>query len=134
MSNGPVTGDGIAITLPPGKIVFWSAMVQAARAQFVQVRDSAGQIVFTAAGASPDGHSPVQIGQGFFQPADPTGTYTVWLGTDNGANWSEVLWAQDAITLGGTAYLTQYVFGTEDGADQDYNDTFLQMQYFQSVG
>ena len=133
MSNGPVSGNGIPITLPPGKIVFWSAMVQAARGQLVQIKDSADRVVFTATGASPDGHSPTQIGQGFFQPSDPSAAYTVWLGTGDGV-WSSVLWAADQIALGDTAYLTKYVFGTEDGTDLDFNDTFLQVQYFDAVG
>lgn len=134
MSTGPVTGNGIAVTIPPGMVVFWSALVQAAWRQYVQLRDSTGQAVFTCQGASPDGHSPTQIGQGFFQAGDQTGNYTLWLGTNGGAQWSQVLWAEDMIGTGGTTYLTRYVFGTEDGADNDYNDTYFQMQWFQFLG
>ncbi|WP_395945578.1 hypothetical protein [Brevundimonas sp.] len=134
MSHGPVAGNGIPITLAPGKVVFWSALVQATNTQFVQIKDSAGAVVFTAAGASPDGHSPAQIGAGFFQPADPTGAYTVWLGTNGGASWSSVVWSQDVLDDGGPPLLTKYVFGSEDGGDADYNDTYLQLQWFDSVG
>ncbi len=134
MSTGPVTGNGIAITIPQDKVVFWSALVQASLNQFIKIQDSNGQTVFTCQGASPDGHSPTQVGSGFFQAGDPSGNYTVWLGTSGGAQWSNVLWVQDSLAVGGTSYLTRYVFGTEDGADEDYNDTYLQMQWFQYLG
>ena len=130
----PVPGNGIGINLPAGKIVFWSAVVQAAWQQFVQLKDSSGNVVFTVEGASPDGHSATQIGEGFFQPADPSGNYTVWLGVNGGASWSQVIFAQDALSSGGSAFLTKYVFAAEDGADNDYNDTYLQMQWFEYVG
>lgn len=134
MSNGPVPGNGISIAIPQGKVVFWSALVQAAWSQFVQLKDSAGNVVFTVTGASPDGHSPTQIGQGFFQAGDPSGTYSLWLGIDGGSQWSSVLWTEDSISLSGTTYLSKYVFGTEDGADADYNDTYLQLQWFEYLG
>lgn len=134
MSIGPVTGEGIAINLPVGKVVFWSATAQAANKQFVQLRDEGGNTVFTAEGASSDGHSPAQIGQGFFQVGGSTGNFTVWLGTNGGAQWSNVLWTQDVLAGASTIYMGKYVFTTEDAGDADYNDTFLQMQWFQFVG
>jgi mannose-binding lectin len=134
MSTGPVPGNGIAIVIPQGMVVFWSALVQAAFSQFVQIQDSNRNVIFTATGGSPDGHSPTQIGQGFFQAGDPSGNYTVWLGINDGSPWSNVIWSQDAIANGGTSYLTKYVFGTEDGSDNDYNDTYLQLQWFQFLG
>jgi len=133
VSNGPVSGNGIAIGIPAGT-VFWTATSQAAWSQFVQLRDSAGNVLFTAEGASPDGHSPTQIGQGFFQAGDESGNYSVWLGVDGGQRWSSVLWAQDSIAASGTDYLGKYVFGTEDGSDNDYNDTYLQLQWFEYLG
>ena len=130
----PVLGKAIPLTLPAGKVVFWSALVQAAWKQFVRLQDSKGNVVFTVQGSSPDGHSPTQIGQGFFQPSDPSGNYVLSLGVNGGAAWSQVIWAQDALSAGGTAYLTKYVFATEDGADSDFNDTYLQMQWFEYLG
>ena len=134
LAMNPVPGSGIAVTLPPGKVVFWSALVQAAWSQFVQLKDSQGNVVFTVQGASPDGHSPTQIGQGFFKPSDPSGNYTLWLGVNGGGAWSQVIWGQDSLSTGGTAYLTKYVFACEDGADSDFNDTYLQMQWFEFLG
>lgn len=134
MSTGPVEGDGIAISLAGGKVVFWSAMVQAAWDQFVQLKDPSGDVVFTATGASPDGHSPTQIGEGFFQVPSAGGDYTVWIGIDGGEQWSQVVWGQDALTGNGQTYMTRFVFASEDGADQDYNDSFVQMQWFEHLG
>ena len=134
MSIGPVPGNGIAVNFPVGKIVFWSATAQAADNQFVQLQDSGGQIIFTAQGTSPDGYSPTQFSQGFFQAADASNNYTVWLGTNGGAQWSQVLWTQDALTSGSSIYMGKYLFTTEDAGDADYNDTYLQMQWFQYVG
>jgi hypothetical protein len=134
MSTGPVPGNGIPITIPAGKVVFWSALAQAAFVQFIELKDSSGVSVFSCQGASSDGHSPTLIGQGFFQGGDQSGNYTMWLGTNGGGQWSQVLWAQDAIASGGPPYLTRYVFGTEDGNDNDYNDTYLQLQWFEYLG
>lgn len=131
MSTGPVPGNGVAIVLPVGAIVFWSAVVQAAENQFVQLQDSTGNAVFTAQGS---GISPTQIGQGFFQAADPSQAYTLWLGVDGGAQWSQVLWSQDTLNNGSATCMTKYVFATEDGGDSDFNDTCLQMQWFAEVG
>ncbi len=30
--------------------------------------------------------------------------------------------------------MSRYIFGAEDGSDNDYNDTFLQMQWFARLG
>lgn len=132
-----ISGAGIDLVLPQGKIIFWSALVQATFSQFVQLKDSKDVVIFTAQGGSPDGHSATQIGQGFFQSADPQGKYTLWLGTpaNHGTHrWSDVLMAQDTLTANGSTFLTKYVFGTEDGSDGDYNDTYLEMQWFEYLG
>ncbi len=133
MSIGPVPGSGIAINLPVNKVVFWSATAQAAYNQFVQVKDSGNNVVFTAQGGSPDGHTPTQIGQGFFQVSG-SGAYTVWLGTNGGQQWSQVLWTEDTLNSGASIFMGKYAFTTEDSGDNDYNDTFLQMQWFQYLG
>jgi hypothetical protein len=62
MSIGPVSGNGITITLPVGKTLFWTANVQASYSQYVLVRDSTNQVVIESKGASTGGHSPTQIG------------------------------------------------------------------------
>ncbi|HEX7884718.1 MAG TPA: hypothetical protein VF474_01960 [Phenylobacterium sp.] len=131
MSNGPVPGNGVPIDLPLGKIVFWSAVVQAANNQFVQLKDSNNAVLFTAQGS---GVAPTQIGQGFFQVSATSQACTVWLGIDGGAQWSQVLWTQDAVSDGGSVCMGKYLFVSEDGADQDFNDTCLQIQWFDQVG
>ncbi|WP_269714133.1 hypothetical protein [Caulobacter sp. NIBR2454] len=134
MAIGPVSGNGIPVTLPSGKVVFWSALVQSSGNQFIQVKDGSGNVVFTAQGASSSGGTPTQIGQGFFQAADPNNAYTVYLGTNGGGQWSKVIWSEDVLSSGATIYMGKYVFTTEDSTDADYNDTYLQMQWFQYVG
>ncbi|MFE4124863.1 fucose-binding lectin II [Kosakonia sp. YIM B13605] len=133
MSVGPVSGNGIAITLPPGKTVFWTANVQASWAQYVQVRDFSNNPVFQANGASTGGHSPTQIGQGTFV-ASGTGAYTVYLGYNNGQSWSQVMWEEMTLNIGSQIYFSSFNFIAEDGADQDFNDTCLTLTWFNSIG
>lgn len=134
MSVGPVSGNGIPITLVAGKTVFWSVFAQAAWNQFVQLKDSRGNVVFTTAGASPGGHSPTQIGQSTFVVADQSGSYTLFIGINGGSAWQQVLWDQMDINLGANVYLSTYTFISEDGADQDYNDSCVTLSWFRSIG
>ncbi len=134
MSIGPVSGNGIPITLPTGKTIFWSVTVQAANEQYICVKDSQQNQIFSTQGASSGGGQPTQIAQGIFQAADPTGNYTVYLGTNGGSQWSKVIYDNDTLTLGATVYYGQYTFITEDSTDNDYNDTCLQINWFQSLG
>ncbi len=133
MSIGPVSGGGINISIPPGKVVFWSALVQSSANQFIQVKNSQSTVIFTAQGASSSGGTPTQIGSGFFQ-ADAVGQYTIWIGTNNGQSWSQVLWTEDVITKGASVYFGKYVFASEDYTDHDYNDSYIQLQWFEYVG
>lgn len=134
MSIGPVPGNGIAVTLPAGKMMFWSVLVQSSANQFIQLKDSGGNVIFTTQGASSSGGTPTQIGQGFFQALDSTNNYTVWIGTNGGSKWSQVLYTQDAIALGASIYFGKYIFASEDWNDNDYNDSYLQLQWFEYLG
>lgn len=134
MSKGPVPGNGLAISLPRSKVVFWSVLVQSSADQFVQLQDSQGLAIFTVRGASTSGGVPTQIGQGFFAAADPADAYTVWIGTDNGQRWSQVLWSQASLATASSPLFSKYVFASEDGTDADYNDSYLQMQWFEYLG
>ena len=134
MSIGPVSGNGIAVTLPAGKMMFWSVLVQAAYDQFIQLKDSSGNVIFTAQGSSSSGGTPTAIAQGIFQAVDPTNNYTVWIGTNGGSVWSKVLYSQDAIAIGSSQYLGKYIFASEDSTDNDYNDSYLQLQWFEYLG
>ena len=134
MSNGPVSGDGIAFGIPNGKTAFWTVTTQAAWTQFVQLQDSAGNVVFTATGNSPDGHSPTQIGSGSFTATDPAGNYRIFIGIDGGQSWSSVLWDSLALALDGATMSSNYNFISEDGADQDYNDSCTTLTWFEQIG
>lgn len=134
MSVGPVSGNGITLTLAPGKTVFWTAVAQADFPQYLQLRDSANTIIFTAQGASTGGGAPTQIGSGNFTVADASGRYSAYIGTYGGSRWSSVLWDQTAITLGATVYFNRYTFISEDSVDQDYNDSCLSLVWFNSLG
>ncbi|MFJ5504737.1 hypothetical protein ACIPUO_11120 [Pectobacterium carotovorum] len=133
MSVGPVSGNGIVISLPQGKTVFWTVNVQASWQQFVQVRDSNNQLVFQASGASQGGHSPTQIGNGTFVTTG-NGAYTIYLGVNNGQSWSQVMWDEITLNIGNKVYSSSFNFITEDGADQDFNDTCLTLTWFNSIG
>jgi hypothetical protein len=134
MSIGPVSGSGIAITLPVNKVIFWSALVQSSVDQFLQIKDSTNNVLFSTQGASSSGGTPTQIGEGFFQASDPSESYTVWIGTGGGQQWSRVLWTQDVITNAASLYFGKYLFSSEDSGDNDYNDSYLQIQWFQYLG
>lgn len=133
MSIGPVSGGGIAVSIPAGKVVFWSVLVQSSANQFIQLKNSQSSVVFTVQGPSSSGGTPTQIGSGFFQ-ADNSGQYTIWIGTNGGQSWSQVLWTEDVITRGSSVYFGKYVFASEDSTDHDYNDSFIQLQWFENVG
>ncbi|MDT3250445.1 hypothetical protein QZQ97_05795 [Serratia sp. root2] len=133
MSIGPVSGNGIAITLPVGKTLFWTANVQASYSQYVLVRDSTNQVVIESKGASTGGHSPTQIGQGSFVTAG-SGVYTVFIGYNDGQSWSQVMWDEIALNIGSQIYSSCFNFISEDGADQDFNDTCLTLTWFNSIG
>ena len=134
MSVGPVSGNGIAIVLPPGKTAFWTVNTQASWNQFTQLRDSGGNVIFTAQGASTGGHSPTQIGSGSFQIQDQSGNYTLYIGINGGGSWSQVLWDDVTLALADTIMCSNFNFIAEDGADQDYNDTHVSLTWFARLG
>src|SRR5690349_14483679 len=134
MSMGPVSGNGIDIRLPPGKVVFWSALVQSGGSQFVQLKDAKGTVVFTTQGASTNPAGPTQIGQGFFQIPPGSDAYKVYIGIFGGEQWSQVIWNQDAMVDGTKVVFGTIVFGAEDGQDGDFNDLYLRFQWLDTLG
>jgi len=130
MSNGPVSGNGITITLPipppaPKQpfVVYYSGTTQAAKNQFIQLKDSKGNQVFTLSGQGPYATQS-------FKATDPTGSYKVYIGTNNGSQWSQVVWDEQVLNIGITAYFGIFNFISEDGADVDYNDSYLALYWF----
>lgn len=133
MSVGPVSGNGISVALPSGKTAFWNVTVQASYTQFVQLKDSTGALVFQATGASTGGHSPTQIGQGNFVINGNT-PYQLYVGTNGGRSWSSVLWDDMTVYLTDTIICSNFNFISEDGADQDFNDSCVSISWFNSIG
>lgn len=133
MSFGPVSGNSIPIVLPPGKMVFWSVIAQAANSQFVQLKHSSGDVLFTAVGAS-SGGGPTQIGQGNFTIHAQSGNCTMFIGINEGSSWSTVLWDDITISLGQNIMCSNFNFIAEDASDQDYNDSAVSLTWFNSVG
>lgn len=133
MSVGPVNGNGIPVTLASGKTVFWTVTAQAGYSQFVQLQDSSGNNVFTATGSGGTGGTPKQLNNGsFVVGSNPN--YTLYVGTNNGAQWSSVIWDSDALVNGGTVYYQTFNFISEDGGGTDYNDSCTTLSYFNSLG
>jgi mannose-binding lectin len=126
MSNGPVSGNGIQITLPPNLKIYYSGMTQAALSQFIQLKDMSGNVIFTLTGSGP------WQTQSF--TSNSTGQYKVYIGTSNGAAWSSVIWDDDALTIGSTVYFNVFSFISEDAGDQDFNDSYLSICWFQFQG
>lgn len=133
MSNGPVSGKGLTVTLPPGKTVFWNVTVQATLDQYVVLADPTGAQVFSVSGASPGGHAPTQIGQGSFV-VGPGSAYTLYVGVNGGQAWSQVIWDLMTLDLGGATMCASLNVISEDGADQDFNDSAVAMTWFNSLG
>lgn len=128
MSFGPVSGNNIVLnSIPGGKTVWCSAVCQAAYTQNVVLKDSNNNTVFSASGS---GTTPQQFGFGTFTANGNNYTLTI----NSSAGSSQVLYSYDVITLGSNIYLGYYTFIAEDGADQDYNDTYLTIAWFLYTG
>lgn len=133
MSVGPVSGNGVAVTLPPGKTAIWTVTTQAAYNQFVKLVDASSATVFQATGSSPGGHSPTQIGEGSFV-VGANGACLLYVGINGGQQWSSVLWDEITVSLGATIMCGNFNFISEDGADQDFNDSHVSITWFNSIG
>lgn len=133
MTIGPVSGDRVAVSLPPGKTAFWTVTTQASYPQYIQLVDPDGVKVFQATGSSTGGRTPTQIGQGVFV-VGPNGAYTLRIGHDDGSAWSTVLWDQQTVDRAGVTLGGVLDFISEDGADQDFNDSHVSITWFNSIG
>jgi mannose-binding lectin len=127
MSNGPVSGNAIPITLPVGFTVYYSGMTQASWNQFIQLKDSHGNVIFTLSGSGPYATQS-------FTASDTTGNYTVYIGTNGGSQWSQVVWDEEVLNIGNTVYFGIFNFISEDGTDTDYNDSYLALYWFTFSG
>ncbi|MDQ5826019.1 MAG: hypothetical protein M3441_17625 [Chloroflexota bacterium] len=136
MSNGPTPGNQLPpLIIPKGSRVFYSTMVETWRKAFVQLKDSTGKVIFTLEGMSPkDPFKAVSIGDGSFQAEDPSENYTLSIGTEGSAKGATVLWNHDALVMGNTIYLQCYTYISEDAGDKDFNDCYVSLYWFHSVG
>lgn len=135
MSAFPQRGDGIAVFLPPGKTVFWDALVQSDRQQHVQLADSAGTVVFHAAGSSLAGHSPTSIGASSFVTADTRYTLSLWHVEPNGSmRFSTVLRNEQVVNQGATVHYATSTFLAENGDDGDFNDLCVTLSWSRTTG
>ncbi len=127
--------------IPDGKLVTFTAMHQAAYTQYVQVIDGKGNpISFYCLDASqasfPISGSGVEVGflqngAGRFTMASgmqvqfgSSGPYVPKVSAGNPVQF----FISGVVRGGGTLYVT------EDGTDNDYNDTSFVIQWYQSVG
>lgn len=132
MTVTPVSGAAITVNLPPGKTAFWTIVAQASYPQYVQLLDSGGVQVFEVTGSSTGGRTPTQIGQGVFTVGP--NPYTLRMGYDGGRSWSTVLWGEQSLERDGVTLSGSLDFISEDGADQDFNDSHVSITWFNSIG
>jgi hypothetical protein len=122
---GPVAGNQIpTVVLPINTNVFYSAGVQATWNQWAQLKDSHGNIIFTMQGS---GTNPKSIGIGYFLTSYTN--YTLQIGINGGATFSQILWGEARLMMGGVLMCDQYIYAAEDGGGTDYNDTILILQW-----
>ncbi len=135
MTTGPIYGRNIAITLPRGKTIYWTAYAQSAGAQFVEIRDTANKVIVSKASAGNTGRGgEAKFGEGSFVAEDANNTYYVSIGVNNGASWEKVLYSYDELVFNGVVKFGNYIFGGEDGTDNDFNDTNLNLHWYDNLG
>lgn len=114
------------------KLVSVTASAQSSGQQSVSIKDSNGETVFQANGASSSGGNFTIIGQGTFVTSG-NGNYTVELTGGSG-----ILSDESAAVYNGAPYLHAYTFATNDGGcsagDRDFNDLVVSIIEFKNKG
>ena len=127
MSVGPVSGrNGIQIVLPQNYTCLWAAFTQAAYTINLTIKDGCGNVVVNQSGT---GMNFNLLGAGNFVVSQAN-TYTVYITANNGQDVS-IIWGESPLTRGSNVYSNTLNFVGEDGADQDYNDIFLCISWFE---
>ena len=127
MSIGPVSGkNGIKITLPQNYTCFWAAFTQAAFIINLTIKDGNGNVVVNQSG---NGIHFNLLGANSFKVVQAN-IYTVYI-TANGGQDVSILWGESQLIKGSNIYSSTLNFVGEDGVDQDYNDIFLCINWFE---
>ncbi|MFK3647899.1 hypothetical protein ACI2IY_05605 [Lysobacter enzymogenes] len=127
--------------IPSGKLVTFTAMHQAEYTQYVQIIDANNQPISFYALDGSQAKFPISgsgVNVGFLQNGAGRFTMADGMKVQFGSSGSQppkvsagtpvVFFIVDQIFGGGTLYVT------EDGADNDYNDTSFVIQWYQYVG
>lgn len=127
-----ISGNQSISLLPGGKLVYVTATVQSSGVQSVQIKDSAGNVVFSAQGASSSGGTFTVIKTGTFSTS-ADGIYTVSLTANAG-----ILADESSVVYQGKVFLQAYSFLCNDGGcqagDRDFNDLGVFINCFGNVG
>jgi len=129
---GPVPGTNIPITLPANKVIYWSAIAQAAYLQHIEIKAPTGKVVASAQG---NGQPLRRFGEGSFNSGGG-GVFhiSIWVNTPHGPRPESVIFDEHKVVFGGQTKYGQFTFLGEDGADQDFNDTTLELHWWDRVG
>jgi len=122
------TTNPIGISIPAGKAVIVNFATNASFSQSFSITNSSGVVECSGSGS---GVGPaVQTSQVF--TAELGGTYSVVI--DGNSSAEKVLTADCSAIDNGVIYAQSYIFAGEDSTDDDYNDTFLSISWFQFNG
>lgn len=115
------------IFIPAGKLVLWEAFTAGKAAQTFFLKDTSGQVVATATGASPDG-SLCQVGSGrLWAKGEPYYTLTFDVA-------ARILPGTDTILHDRTLFLQTHQFVTDRTAqDSGYRDLMVELKVFENM-
>ena len=119
------TTNPVPIKIPNGKTCFWSMITQAAYVQTLIIKDSAGNPVVNQSGQSVH---PTLANHGSFVANTGDGHYTVEIQA-NGVN-ERVIYAENSNVFQGTICQQTWTFVSEDSTDNDFNDCFVILTWF----
>ena len=118
----------VRITIPAGKTAIVNFANNSSAKESFRITDSNGKEVCSGAGT---GTGPkVQPSQTFV--AEAGGIYKVSIDSYDTPNM--ILDSNSSMVSNGIVYAQSYLFISEDASDNDYNDTFLNISWFQNNG
>jgi hypothetical protein len=121
----------IPISLPDGKPVSCTLVVQSSLEQTFTIRDKDNNTIVTMSGSGGIG-GPKFIGEQSFVAKGDANPYTVEIKTPSGPEG--VLVAEAATAWGATIYARTWTFASEDATDNDFNDSFATVTWFRKSG
>ncbi len=117
--------DGMTISIPSNTVVSWSLVSQSAKQQTLQIKDPSGKVIVNTAVLST---SLSNTSSGSF-PVSSAGNYRIYFPAD-----PKVLYDTATINNGRTVVSESYLYGGEDGTDNDFNDSFAVLTWFGKTG